>query len=219
MTKAEIADRVCRKLQATDVDSVALCKDFIKSRYEMIWHYALWRDSLAMQTIVCAAGQTILTLDPTFDFPVAVRWDSQQILPIDVQTVFSLDANLFDRTGTPTRFMVLAKDGSGNSRIQVLEIPAIGANVLVLAKKKLVPLNNDTDVPALTAIDNALLAHAEFDMLEYDRQYAKAQAKLMEAQAHLAQMREIETYQTARIQQMIPGDIGTDFNMSQMGYY
>jgi hypothetical protein len=56
----------------------------------------------------------------------------------------------------------------------------------------------------LSGVDNTLVAFVEADALEYLQQYAKAQAKLQEAAAHLQLMRDMEKHQSARVQQLVP---------------
>ena len=76
--------------------------------------------------------------------------------------------------------------------------------LLIRAKRKLSSFVRDTDAPMIRGSDNALIAFAQADMLERERQYAKAQAKVAEGQALLTLMLAAETQQNAGVQQLVP---------------
>jgi len=217
MTRAEIADLVTRKLQRTDTDTLALAKDFVTRRYEMIWDECVWRDSLMTESQSVTEGTSTVLLDNTMDFPVAVRWEKHEVLPIDHETVFKLDPEVFERTGTPMRFIRLS-EVSGQARIQLLEKPDKDGTLLILGKEKITPMNEDGDSPRLHGVTNTLIAFVEHDLLQYDRQFGKAQVKQQEASALLTKMQHIESYQEARIQQIIPVEQGIHGHMSDIGY-
>lgn len=213
MTKAEIADFVCGKMEKTDAESIARCQSFIERRYEMIWNNSLWQESLVAVTIPVEAESAEVTLDSSIEFPVAARIGGQELLPVDYQTVFQVDAEWFDRTGVTVGFVILPKDSEGNMRIRLLEAPGRDVSLNILGKKKLTPLANETDTPLLTGVENCLISFVEADMLEYCRQYGKAQSKLMEAGAHLQGMKNIEQQQSAKVSRIIPltsGEWNTD---------
>lgn len=217
MTKATLCDRVCRKLQMTDDESIESCKEFFDHRYQMIWDYALWKDSQASETQALTAETQIVTLGATFEFPVAVRVGNMRLVPIDHGTVFQLDPEVFERTGTATAFINLAKDNSGRARIQLLEKPREAVEALILGKLKHTALA-DGEAPTLTGIENCLLAFVEGDMLELDRQYGKAGNKIAEGNAHLQKMRELENNQAAREPRIIPGGTGSEYDSAEIGY-
>lgn len=77
-------------------------------------------------------------------------------------------------------------------------------DVMVLFKRQFVPLVNDSDETKITGIDNALLAAAIADVLEGQRQYAKAQAKMAEAMNLAQQAADLETNQSASEIRIIP---------------
>lgn len=76
-------------------------------------------------------------------------------------------------------------------RIQLIRVPNETKTLLVLGKLVVTPLT-DNDSPTISGIDNALVTYVEADALEYLQQYAKAQAKLQEAGAHMQLMRDME---------------------------
>jgi len=206
MTKSNIASYVGEKVHSTDNDSLAVFKTFVDRRYEMIWNAELWRESLGTVSQTVASGTDTVSLSTTMDFPVSAYWDEREITPVDYQRVFQMNPALLAETGTPTDFIVLPKvtGPSGTySQIKLLRIPDNSKTLLVLGKKYATPLG-DNDSPTLSGIDNTLVAFVEADALEYLQQYAKAQAKLQEAGAHLQLMRDMEKNQSARVQQLVP---------------
>lgn len=99
LTLSEIAADVTDKLNKSDSTSVALAKRFARRRYEMIYHAGLWKDTLVLATK--AATTNILTLPLEIEHVVAVRWNEQEVFPVDQQLLFRVDPNIFERSGTP----------------------------------------------------------------------------------------------------------------------
>jgi len=206
VTKSNIANYVGEKVHSTDDDSQAVFKTFVDRRYEMIWNAELWRESLGTVSQTVASGVDTVSLSTTMDFPVSAYWDEREITPVDYQRVFQMNPALLAETGTPTDFIVLPKVTSASgtySQIKLLRIPDDAKTLLVLGKLYVTELG-DNDSPMLSGVDNTLVAFVEADALEYLQQYAKAQAKLQEAAAHLQLMRDMEKHQSARVQQLIP---------------
>lgn len=99
-------------------------------------------------------------------------------------------------------------------RIKLLQGPSTATSVLCLCKRRCPIISEDADEPLLTNIDNALVAFAQSDMLERQRQYAKAAAKAQEAAGQLKIMLNLELEQSASEQRLIPADIhgSTSYN-------
>ena len=123
MTKTALAQFVADKLQKTDTDSLTLLKTFIDLRYEMIWNAGLWRETLGTTSYSVAAETEDVTLNSTVDFPVAASWDNDGIYPVNYETVFQIEPDEFNQSGTPTSFVVLPKDSSGNAVIKLVRKP------------------------------------------------------------------------------------------------
>lgn len=102
-------------------------------------------------------------------------------------------------------------------RIRVLTTPQIGSTLLSVCKRRFVPLAGDSDEPYLTNIDNALIAMTQADLLERNRQYAKAQAKNQEGAAQVKLMVDLERQQTASQTRIIPADIHGEFIVGGFG--
>jgi hypothetical protein len=203
MTKTALAQFVADKLQKTDADSLVLLKSFIDNRYDMIWNSGMWREALGTTSYSVAADDEDITLNSTVDFPVAASWDNDGIYPVNYEMVFQIEPDEFNQSGTPTTFIVLPKDSSGNAVIKLVRKPNVAKTLLVLGKLKITALG-DTDSPKINGITNALLAYVEADMLEHVRQYGKAQAKLGEAASQMALMRDLEVGQAAKETRIIP---------------
>jgi len=74
----------------------------------------------------------------------------------------------------------------------------------VLGKRPLRPMQGDNDMPMIPGTDNVLIALGQADMLERSRQYAKAQAKVVEGMELLKLAKDQETNQSAKVSQVCP---------------
>ena len=91
-------------------------------------------------------------------------------------------------------------------RIQLLGPMATTTNLRVLGKTVAPTFEDDGDEPALTGVDNVLIAFAEIDMLERGRQYAKAGAINTRAASLLDQLKREEVCQQAFESRIVPAD-------------
>ncbi len=89
-------------------------------------------------------------------------------------------------------------------RIRLLDDPGEEVELLVLGKRRIVNLEFDSDAPIIQNIDDALIAHAQADMLERARQYAKAESKRKEASAQVQKAIDLENNQSAKISLLTP---------------
>lgn len=78
--------------------------------------------------------------------------------------------------------------------------------ITLLVKRRVTPLSHDSDTPTITGLVDALVAHAVADMLERERQFAKAQAKRTEAVSLIAGLLHAERTQGQNHQRIIPDD-------------
>lgn len=91
-----------------------------------------------------------------------------------------------------------------HQRLHFHSTPQNGATALILYKRVFRPLTNDNDAPEIAGIDQALLAFAISDMLEAQRHYSKAAAKIAEASALVSTMADLERHQSAHVVRIIP---------------
>ena len=94
------------------------------------------------------------------------------------------------------------------ARVQLLRAVATDAttteSLLFYGKRRLLPMEEDLSAPQISQIDDILIAFATADMLERERQYGKAQLKVQEANALLANRMIQERNQKGNRVQIIP---------------
>lgn len=91
-----------------------------------------------------------------------------------------------------------------HQRLHFHTTPTNATSLLVLYKRAIKPLVNDSDAPELAGIDNALLSCGIADMRESERQYAKSAAKLEEGVALVKTMADLERHQSENVVRLIP---------------
>jgi hypothetical protein len=107
-----------------------------------------------------------------------------------------------------------------HQRLHFHSTPSSSSPLLILYKRKFKPLVADSDATEITGIDNAVLSAALADMLEGQRQFAKAQVKAGEASALAAAAADQETNQSANIIRIIPWDSGFEtHDIGTKGYW
>jgi hypothetical protein len=97
------------------------------------------------------------------------------------------------------------------ARIRLLQHNTASLSLLCLVKRQCPGLTEDADSPELRNADNALIAFGTADMLERDRQYAKARLLKEEAAALVKQMLDLERNQQANVIQIVPYDCHDDY--------
>lgn len=171
------------------------------------------------------------------DLVVAVRFtvsgdiDGTDIPAADWQSFFQLDPNTWNnvasRKSTPTNFVNLPRQfdtalygQSGVPKIKLVPTPDAAGTLFILGKQQS-PTRQNGETAAIAAdypftirgCENAIMAYVEGDLLEYSRQYGKAQAKFAEASAHVGVMKDMERGQQQQISRIIPDSDGAyDFH-------
>jgi len=178
-------------------------------------------------------GQYTSTGNPCLmDLVVACRFtvegetDGNDLPASDWQAFFQLDPNAWNnvdtRRATPTNFVNIPRamdtaiyGQSGVPRVKLVPTPDQSGTLFILGKQqsRVRQLGEDAaiteDMPfTIRGIDNALIAFTEGDLLEYSRQYAKAQAKFAEGASHVSVMKDMERNQQQQISRIIPDDDG-----------
>jgi len=220
MTLQDMSSFVTAKIGRTDSDSVSKCREFLARRYELVWNSQLWRETLVTSSqSVPAETQDVTLDDSSIDQIVAVRWSDTTLGPVAHEQVFAIDPTLFDNSGTPLAFITLPKTPSGSARIRLVQKPNQTKTLTILGKVKLriidgsnqFQIRNLTEIldkPAISNLDNALLAFAEADMLTRERQYSKAQIMQAEAVAQTKVAVGVEKNQSANNLQVLAVDSG-----------
>ena len=102
-------------------------------------------------------------------------------------------------------------------RIQFFQKPSASQTFTFMCKRAWSNLYDDSETPIIRGCTTALLAYAHADLLEYMRQYGKAQSKFAEAMALEAQYEESEVWQRGGQIQIVP-EIGGDVDMGYSDY-
>jgi hypothetical protein len=186
---------ICKKVGTTDSDSQATCKGFIQNRYQWIHDRFDWRDGRRRDTISSTAGSDSVALPAGVDRVLSIRYNDHFLDPVDDTFFVETDPKIFERTGIPLYYQEYTEDDA-TKRIRLYPIPAVASSMLIIGKKVLPPLMVDSDTPIIRGIDQVLRAYAEADMLEYHRQYGKAQQKFQEAEKLFADAVALEQSQT-----------------------
>lgn len=193
MTLDAMAAFVCAKVGKLDDYSKTLCAGFINRRYQMVWDAEEWKDT-KYYTAVTPSPADRVTIPTTVDrvtgvrFGAASTWLEYVSIEEDAQLTYS---------GTdPAYYRELNTVAGGVSTRTIIFIPApttVQAVVLVV-KRAFIELTGG-DSPIIRNADNVLTTYATGDMLEYLKQYAKAQLKFTEAAAQLDLLRKVEQEQ------------------------
>lgn len=136
MSLEQLSDIICRTVGKTDSASVALCKDFARARYQMIFNSSNWRESELTLSISVAAGQSEAIIPHEMERVKAARWsDDTTLWPVEMSNLMESDPGVFDRTGTPNRFAELGTVGvataPGGSVITVVSSSAADTGLTV----------------------------------------------------------------------------------------
>jgi hypothetical protein len=120
MTKLEMANFICGKVNQTDPEDIEACKGFLSRRHEMLWQDQLWKDSLVeyRQTLdPVAANYTpasnylptkgVLLLPPGIERVLAVRDASRSIQVQRPEYFYRIDWDAFAQRGAAHDFMLL----------------------------------------------------------------------------------------------------------------
>jgi hypothetical protein len=89
-------------------------------------------------------------------------------------------------------------------RLQLTYIPTVATQLRILFKMAWTELDSDDKSPILGGIDNVIIPFVQADMLQRERQYAKAQVCVQEGQALLEQYKKSEVYQQAYETRIVP---------------
>lgn len=178
--------------------------------------------------VQAASGITVRFVDGAADSQATARMvyldmdGEEQVLDIAQATIGSLDdiipqviLSVTKPTSQSAFEISLAGDviftlsasqtaGKRYPRIQLLPMPTVTTDFKALVKRKPPVLSDDNDELALRGADNCVMEYAQADMLEYGRQYSKAQAKRADADRLLVDFKKLEVVQEANHCQIVP---------------
>lgn len=151
---------------------------------------AVWTGYAWIGAFVATGSETWITLcNTTSGDGDYTYWDSVSVRDSDHEYLGYMGAN---ETEYPRR-----------QRLQLVQKPQGALTLTVLGKREFLPMT-DYSSPILPWCVNCLMDFAQADMLERDRQYAKAQAKRAEAVALLDRARMVEVFQQAHRARLMP---------------
>jgi hypothetical protein len=206
-TRLQLVTYVTDKFRVTTDAVVDRAKGFYDVRYRMIWDRFYWKQSKVSESVSVTAGTQDITFTSAIDRIIGARWDGMQILPVNQEQVFQINATAWDASGTPVAFSELPKDSSGLTRIRLYEIPQTTRTLVVIGKAPSETLT-DNQSPRLGGIDQCLQAYVLGDLWQSIRQFNKAALLYEEAEAFLREMIKIEQEQTAYSNRIIPSSDG-----------
>ena len=201
LTLAQMASFITGKIGQYDSTAIALCKQYLGARYQMVWDNFFWRDSQTTATVTLLAGATTIQLP--MERMVTLRGPNGLLDPVDETFLIETDPTMVDTAvGPPQYYSEITQPPSGPTptkyMARIYPTPDINYSIYVFGKRACPGFSGDTDVSQLRNCDNAIIAYAMGDMLERLRQYAKAQAKFTEAQSLLEEAKAVETAQANR---------------------
>lgn len=118
MTLAQLATFVCTKVRQNNTAALAIAKEFLQRRHEMLWHEALWKDSLVQYTQTLSPdGYTVtstwlptkgvLLCPPVIDRVLAARIADRKLNVQRPEYYFRIDYDSFAKQGNATEFVLL----------------------------------------------------------------------------------------------------------------
>jgi hypothetical protein len=122
-------------------------------------------------------------------------------------TIGTVSATLNDADGSTSVIGTMPPTATRTpsyQRVRLFDTPSQAFVLKVVGKVKCDTLDFDNQEPTLRGCENVLIAFAQGDMLERERQYDKAQAMFAEAAMLLEQLKRIEVVQQAHNVRIIP---------------
>lgn len=137
----------------------------------------------------------VVTLTGTTPVDTTTTWEQDRILSISRDA----DTTTVTITGkTSTDALQTLRPGVHRISHQVVQLfqkPDTAKTFTFICKRAWMELDDDSDTPLLQGVDMALEAFTHGDMLEWLKQYGKADRKFMEGQSLLKQAADEETWQ------------------------
>jgi len=121
MTLSSIANFVCVKIGKTDSSSIAIAKDFVRQRHEMVYDTGLWKDSIIITDFTLQTRDTTDTNPYTSDItsseylqtftlpyavarPINIVYDSELLSCRDLQSLAQTQPDTLLSVGDPVAF-------------------------------------------------------------------------------------------------------------------
>ena len=196
MDRGGIISLVCKLTRVTDQDARDTCALFLQNEYQSVYDKLDWLDGRVRVTAAATAGSDSFNLPDNIARVISIRYGDHFLDPVDDTFFVESDPTIFEREGTPLYYQEFT-DTDNLKKVRLYPTPAVDEDdIIVVGKRVLPPLANDSDVPVIRGLDQVLVAYTLADMLKYQRQYAKAQVQRQEADSLYAQAVALEQEQT-----------------------
>lgn len=121
MTLLELAQYICGKVNQTEAEDVAACRQFLTRRHELIWHEDLWKDSLVEYRLTLdpdpdhytvaspwLPAKGVLLLPPIIQRVMAVRTSRSKLNVQRQECYYRTDYDAFVNRGAPAEYVLLS---------------------------------------------------------------------------------------------------------------
>lgn len=220
-------------LYRSDVDAFADTGQPTKYRQlsPCVWEWDEAVDSLSINGPSEADSETPIVLDETLGTVTTRYSDQMQNIPtttaperVEVFTKATSDDTISLYVNYPlVEIIQLAATDTAalkRQRIQLLGTVVAPITIRVLGKVKMPTFTADADEPGLTGVENCLIAFAQADMLERERQYSKAKALQDQGAALLELLTKEQTKQQAYHKRLVPEDgYQNEYGMDRWGVW
>jgi hypothetical protein len=207
MNLGSMSSFICNELGLYDDTSIALCRSFLDKEYRVLWDKYPWQDTSGYASVEVPSGVRIVDYPDDMDRIITLRatngafgppptlppdepddpaappptlLDSRFLDPVSSDFLMEAEPTIFEDRGYVKYYEEVGT--APQRQIRLYPIPTVGTTLLFSGKMICPGLSNPSDVSAIRNIDNVLIAYAYFDMLQRQRQYAKAEQKRKEAQ-------------------------------------
>ena len=164
---------------------------------------------------------THIAFDPGYDF-TGITGTNYGTATVDTHGDISYDGTATGALSITTVATMTAASQAvtKRQRVRLLQIPTESTTIRVLGKRAMPTFTNDLDTVPINNMENCLLAFAQADMLQRERQYGKAKELQQEAIGLLDQLKDMEVVQQTHHVTITPGDgFVSEWQFNSGAYY
>jgi hypothetical protein len=218
MTLQEMTNLIITELGVYDDTSIALCKQFLNKEYHTLWDKYPWAGTQMIGIATIVVGQSTVTMPAGMGMAITVRAtnvstglptepdapdatfrsDARFLDPITATFLIQTDPSILERGGYVKYYEEDTDPVTGVKSLKVYPRPTVNTELFIIGKRICPGLINNSDISIIPNLDPAIIAYAYFDMLQRQRQYAKADIKRKEAQELEAVAWSVEQQQANR---------------------
>jgi len=168
MPVAQLIDHILAIIGKFDSASRDACKTFLRQNHAMICAYTIWRELVRFRSIAVTAGNQYVILPQYMASVLAVRYDTNTILPVQKEYLYLTNPNVFEQAGEPVEYSMekpVATEVKPAGAGEKLKFKQVGANdngkkIKVVGEyqgvlyRETVTLSSSADVPTANAYDS-----------------------------------------------------------------